>query len=185
MPETNSTNSFELRFHFTTQEFHALRYITQLNTWSHRFQWALFISSYWMIAGFIALPIVFYAPLRQEIIDRSGFYGPPLIIFLVALLLVAFHWRIIMPAMMRDALRASYGGNEIAIVVNNSGIVFRNSGITIDVPWHAVHAVTDAFGCIMLMSGEANGVAVPRRVFATPEEAERFLSFAREKAEKK
>lgn len=180
MPKAKSKTRFDLRYRMKVEELQAYQYVAHKNSgWSTRFYWGLSTAAYWLIFSIAALPIVFYAPLRQTIIEAAGFYGPPLIVFAIALALMIFHSRILMPAMLRESLDAHYGDNEIEITAASSGLVFSCGGVTTNIPWEAVERVIDAYGCIFLLATRGNGVLVPRRAFATPKEAARFLAFAK------
>jgi hypothetical protein len=183
MSKTNSKNRFELRYRMNVEDLSTLLYLSK-QTWSRRVYWNLVPAGYWLLAAIVAAPILFYAPVRQAIIDSAGFYVPPLIVAVLGLSLFVFHRRLLIPALLRDMLEEQGLDKQIHVSVTSAGITFRNIGITSDIPWKAVKRVTDSYGCIILFTSPSNGVAVPRRVFATQKEAERFLSFVKEKTGK-
>lgn len=183
MTKKKSKTRFDLRYRMKVEELHAYQYVAHRGAgWNTRFYWSLPIASYWLVFAIIAVPIVFYAPLRKTIIETTGFYGPPLIIFTVALLLMTFHSRVLIPGMLRETLEAHYGENEIEVTSADSGVVFRCGGVTTNIPWEAVERVVDAYDCIFLLATRGNGVLAPHRAFATPKEAARFLAFAKKSA---
>jgi hypothetical protein len=184
MPKTNSKDRFELRYRLSVEDFSILIYLSK-QTWSKRIYWNLVPAAYWLLTAIFAVPILFYAPIRQAIINGAGFYVPPLIVAALGLSLLAFHRRILIPAVLRDTLAEQGLDKQIHVNVTSAGITCRNTGITSDIPWKAVKRVVDTYGCIILFTSSGNGVVVPRRIFATQKEAELFVSFVNRKAGKR
>lgn len=117
--------------------------------------------------------------------NQAGFYGPPLLVALFGLILFIFHRRILLPAVVRDFI-SGYGlSDEAHIVAADAGMNYEVNGIKTDIPWSAIQRVTRRYGCIFLSTSRKNAIVLPERAFATPEEAERFLSFAQRRAGKK
>jgi|GEM_PF-2869074 len=184
MPKTNSRNRFELRYRMDVDDFSTLLYFSR-QTWSKRIYWAIVPAFYWLLVACVALPVLFYAPLREAIIASAGFYVPPLIVASFALAFFLFHRRILVPAMLRDTLNEQGFDKPIHLSVADKGITFRNIGITSALPWKTVKRVVNAYGRIILFTSDGNGLVVPHRIFATQKEAERFLSFVNQKVRKR
>jgi hypothetical protein len=183
--KTTSKGHFELRYRMTADDFSALLYATK-QTWSSRVYYNLVPAAYWLLGAFVALPMLFYAPLRQSIMQHAGFYVPPLIVAALGLILFLFHRRVLVPAVIRDALDGQgFLKTECKIVATDSGLTFSCGGITSEIPWRTVERVAESYGRILLFTSRSNGVIAPRHAFATEQEAERFLSFARRRAGKR
>jgi hypothetical protein len=182
MPNTN--DRFDLRFQLTAQEYYALYYVSK-QTLSERIHAGLAPTAYWALGALIVLPLVFYTPLRQSVMEVTGYSGPPLIIFFVFAIFYVFHRYVLTPALWRDWLDSQeLAGNEIHVTATSSGIVYRASDITSKMPWRTIKRVADTYKCIFLFTGRNSAVIVPRRAFATDKQAQRFLAFALKKAGK-
>jgi hypothetical protein len=181
MQESNQSPHFALRFRPTVKEYRALLYATKY-TWTERLYAFIVPAAYWGLALILSVPILVYAPVRRFLIEHIGYYAPPAVAVVFGLLFYCFHSFILFPRLIRDALEGqiiSQGENEIT--VDENGVVSRIGTVYSNIPWSGVRRVADVRGCILLFTGRNSGLILPRRAFASPQEADRMLALAHQK----
>jgi hypothetical protein len=181
MQNPDSPQRFALRFRPTVKEYMALLRATR-STWAERLYAFIVPAAYWGLALLLTVPIIVYAPVRRFLVEHIGSYALPATAVVFGLLFYCFHTFFLFPRLIRDALEGQIiGQGENEITVDESGMVSRIGEVYSNIPWSGVRRVADARGCILLFTGRNSGLILPRRAFASPQEADRMLAFAHQK----
>ncbi len=182
MTNTDPNLHVALRFRLTPKEYMALLRATKF-TWAEKISAMLTPAAYWGLALILAMPFLFSRAFRQTFHPYLGSFAPVLVVLFLGGLFYAFHTFVLFPRLIRDTLAGQLiGQGESEIVVRDRGITSRLGDVTSEIPWSAVQRVVDQRGCIVLFTGRNSGLILPRRVFVSPQEADRVLAFVNQKA---